>query len=124
DANGNPFQANPNRLPASLGKDDFVLFESFMWSYDHPPGGGSTSSPPQLVRSNKRLLDAIRYMQEPQAEFNGKSFYEQHGTKGIALDAIIKKDEKMYQEGFYAALAVGLHGYSASVAFWGASTST
>lgn len=118
------FEGNPNLLPSLLTDQDYIQFENVLYKYHHEPGEGSYADPDQWVNDNQRIVDMYEYMYQPQAEFNGQSYYQVYGTKGYALDAVLNYDKKMYAESYLVALALGMHAHAASVAFWGAGSST
>ena len=120
----NNFEGNPNLLPSLLTDQDYIQFENVLYKYHHEPGQAAELRPEQWVNDNQRIVDMYNYMYEPQEEFGGQSYYDVYGTRGYALDAIIDYDQKMYDESYLVALALGMHAHAASIAFWGAVANT
>lgn len=121
DQNGNDWQGNPTNLPCLLGPDDYFQLENFLYSYVHTPGQLAAAVP--RVASNWRVYDAYLYNFDPQAQFGGKSYKEQYGTKSFALDAILTEDYRMFYEGWITAATLNVDAYGASVLSWGSSDS-
>lgn len=120
----NNFEGNPTLLPCLLGADDYLQFENVVYKYQHIPGTEGYRNPEQWVNNNQRIIDMYEYMYGAEEEYGGRSYFDVYGTRGYALDAIINYDKKMYSESYLIALASGMHAHAASVAFWGAVTST
>ncbi|KAJ3189160.1 hypothetical protein HDU85_002785 [Gaertneriomyces sp. JEL0708] len=110
----NGFQGNPQGLPCLLGAEDYVCFESVSYTFDsnHPPN--------QKVNDQSRLQDLLDYTRVPRSEYKGESYFEHFGTRGYALDAILKRDESMFMNGWTNAMECGMSAYCASVGWWGA----
>lgn len=105
------FNGNPDGLPCLLGPDDYYLFENHCYRSDIEAGY-------QIVYDVERVHQAIYYRYEPQTEYAGKSYYEQYGTKTIALNGMIQPNQRIYSESYLVAVASGVHAHGVSGSTW------
>ena len=108
------FEGNPNNIPPALNENDYFMFENLFFF--------SENGIVQQGSSQWRLYDAVRYFQEEQDDYGGKSYYEQFKTKIVALDAIITKNPTLFTIGYLGSVLLRLHGYGASIYNWGSSS--
>jgi len=106
------FDGNPTNIEPVIGPNDYYMFEN-MFFVCFP-------LPDQKVSVPRKVRQAIRYYQEIQPGYN-KTFYEQYGSKTIALDGIMHdhpENQYMFNRGYLASLLLNISAYASSTESW------
>lgn len=115
------YYGNPNQLKSTLGEDDYLLFENMFYEVE-----GTTQKVSGIHTDwgevQQRIYESLNYYEKVDPDF-GKTYYEEYGTKVIALDAVLSTQplatrEKQFMNGYLGSLILNLDGYCASREDW------